>query len=1113
VNAPQPTNLVFHDRGTFEARSFWQRLLFPPPPRSGLRADFRSTGSARLSVEEIELTAATREHLLRITRDSELLVQAVLSAAVAVVLSRYNDLPAAVLGCSAGEGKGKALLPVVLTVDATQSFKALLLRARQSILDARAHGDYPWRTLLSADEAPAAASPWSVAVACEPPDGADLADLDAMIVAEVAGGQRRIRILHDANRFAAATVAQFGRHVAAFVAQALAAIDREIAALPLMDARERERVLVEWNDTAKPLPETATFNHLFQQQLARHPEREALVAGAGRWTYAEVDRATERLARHLRARGCGPGDIVGVCLPASALRIIALLAILRAGAAFLPLDPDYPVDRLTFMVGDADVRLLLMSGDLRAELGDLGAARVADPAALIDEAIEETSGKAAGPDDPAYVIYTSGSTGQPKGAVIRHRGLVNLILEQIRLFRVEPASRVLQFASFSFDAAVSEIGMALCCGGALYVSEREEMLPGKPLATMLHELEISHVTLPPSSLSAMPDVVLPHLRTLIVAGEPCPAALVDRWAPGRLFINGYGPTECTVGVTFATCEAGVARPPIGQLIANTRAYVLAASGEPQPIGVPGELHIGGVGLAQGYLKRPELTAAKFVRDPFSDDPRARLYRTGDLVRWLPDGSLDFVGRIDDQVKLRGYRIEPSEIESAIAAHAGVREASVVVRPDRRGEPQLVAFVVAREAADTPDLGELRQHVGARLPQHMIPQAFVFLDALPQTPNLKVDRMALARLTIEEATPTAGVMPRDSVELALQRIWESALERSPIGVTDNFFELGGYSMLAVRLMAEIEEQLGRRLHVNILFAAPTIEGLAVALREGAEPHPWTPVVSLRAAGRKPPLWIVHPAGGTTFCYGSLAVELGVDQPVHTLQAIGMEPGQQPLATVEEMASLYLAAMRRQQPAGPWLLAGWSFGGLVAHEIALRLEREGTPPAFVGLIDTFAPAILPTALRDLDDAQNLVNLFGKDIPLETDELRSLSAEAQLAHVLDLARRADLVPPDFDMDQAGRLLALYNANAAAVFSYRPAPLSGRVHLFRARTLPPGPAGAVAESAAELGWQAGGGVEVAWLEGDHQSILRPPAVAALARAIAAGIDEALSGKGPGRS
>jgi thioesterase domain-containing protein len=594
-----------------------------------------------------------------------------------------------------------------------------------------------------------------------------------------------------------------------------------------------------------------------------------------------------------------------------------------------------------------------------------------------------------------------------------------------------------------------------------------------------------------------------------------PRATFDRvqavFQPPRI-INGYGPTECTVGVTFATCEAGVARPSIGHLIANTRAYVLGASGEPQPVGVPGELHIGGVGLAQGYLKRPELTAAKFVRDPFSDDPAARLYRTGDLVRWLPDGSLDFVGRIDDQVKLRGYRIEPSEIESAIATHAGVREASVIVRPDRRGEPQLVAFVVAREAAARPEIADLRQHVGARLPQHMIPQAFVFLDTLPQTPNLKVDRLALARLTIEEATPTAGVMPRDAVELALQRIWESALERTPIGVTDNFFELGGYSMLAVRLMAEIEEQLGRRLHVNTLFAAPTIEGLAVALREGAEPQPWTPVVSLRDAGRKPPLWIVHPAGGTTFCYGSLAVELGADQPVHTLQAIGMEPGQQPLATVEEMASLYLAGMRRRQPTGPWLLAGWSFGGLVAHEIALRLERDGTPAAFVGLIDTFAPAILPTALRDLDDAQNLVNLFGKDIPLETEALRSLSPEAQLAHVLDLARRADLVPPDFDIDQASRLLALYNANAAAVFSYRPGPLAGRVHLFRARTLPPGPAGAVAESAAELGWQAGGGVEVAWLEGDHQSILRPPGVAALAREIAAGIDAALAGKGPAR-
>lgn len=1110
----QPANLVFHDRGTFESRSFWQRLLFPAPPRSGLRPDFRSEKKALLSVQNIDLTAEARDNLLRITRDSELLIQAVLAAAAAVVLSRYNDLPAAVLGCSAGEGSGKTLLPVVLTVEPSQSFRTLLLRARQSILDARTHRDYPWRTLVSTGEAPSASAPWSVGVLCETPDSADLDDIDAVIVAELSGGHRRIRIVHDARRFAAPTIAQFGSHIANFLTAALANVDREVDKTSLMDGQERARVLFEWNETGKPLPGTPTFNHLFAQQVARHPGRDALVAGSESWTYDEVDRATERLARRLQSRGCGPGDVVGLCLPASPMRIIALLSVLRAGAAFLPLDPDYPVERLAFMVKDADVRLLLMSRDLQAALGGLGEVIVADPASLIEEVVDESlPHRMAGPDDPAYVIYTSGSTGQPKGVVIGHRGLVNLLVEQIRLFCVEPTNRVLQFASFSFDAAVSEIGMALCSGAALQVAEREDMLPGEPLAGLLQERRISHVTLPPSSLAAMPDVRLPLLRTLIVAGEACPAALVDRWAPGRLFINGYGPTECTVGATFATCESGVARPPIGRLIANTRAYVLSQTGEPQPIGVPGELYLGGVGLALGYLKRPELTAAKFVRDPFSGGPGALLYRTGDLVRWMPDGSLDFVGRIDDQVKLRGYRIEPSEIESAIATHPGVREASVMVRPDGRGEQRLVAFVVARNAATKPDLGDLRQHVGARLPKHMIPQAFVFLDTLPQTPNLKIDRTALARMAINEAQPTAAVMPRDSVELALRKIWERTLGRSPIGVTDNFFELGGYSMLAVRLMAEIEEHLGRRLHVNTLFAAPTIEGLAVALRKEVDAQPWTPIVPLREVGTKPPLWIVHPAGGTTFCYGALALELGDSQPVYTLQAIGMEPGQQPLATVGEMASLYLAAMRRQQTTAPWLLAGWSFGGLVAHEIALRLERAGTPAAFLGLIDTFSPTILPAALRDLDDAQQLVNLFGKDLPLVTDELRSLAPEAQLAHVVELARGANLVPPDFDIDQAGRLLALYKTNATAVFSYRPEPISARVHLFRARTLPPGPAGEVAASATDLGWQAKSGVEVSWLEGDHQSILRSPGAAALAREMAAKIDAALSGRTVARS
>lgn len=1103
MSTAAPESLVFHDRITIESRSFWQRLLRPPLLRSGLRPDFQASQPIVPASVCVDLAPETRERLTRVTQGSELLRSAVLAAALMVVLSRYNDSPQVMVGC--GTEKAKGLLPLGAAVDPDRSFKQMLLEIRQAIIDGRKYGDYPWRSVLEAQGVLAPPTPWAIGVASTAPDTAELEDIDAMVVAS-AEQQRPVEIAYDATRFLAATIEQFGRHFGVVLTHALADVNAAVGAIPLMDQSERYLTVVEWNQTAKPLPDWPTFDRLFRQQVEAHGEREALAGLGKRLTYAELDRAVTHLAAHLRARGGGRGSVVGICLRPGTLRIVALLAVLRAGAAFLPLDPDYPSDRLRFMMEDARIGLLLKEQNVQAELADLPGT-VVDPASLMEEPAPTFADHIeASPDDPAYVIYTSGSTGRPKGAVLAHRGLVNLVLEQIWLFQVRPDSRVLQFASFSFDAAVSEIGMALCSGAALIVADREEMLPGNPLAELLQNLAISHVTLPPSSLSAMPRVSLPLLRTLVVAGEPCQAGLVERWAPDRLFINGYGPTECTVGVSFAKCEAGVARPSIGKLISNVRGYVLSVDGQPQPIGVPGELHIGGLGVALGYLNRPELTAEKFVRDPFSDDPSLRLYRTGDLVRWLPDGSLDFLGRIDDQVKLRGYRIEPGEIESAIAAHTGVREVCVVVRTDRRGEQQLVAFVVRDNTADGPAPSDLRHHVSNRLPGHMIPQAFVFLDALPQTPNLKVDRAALERLPTEDLAPASrGTMPRDPIEFALQKIWESTLGRSPIGITDNFFELGGYSMLAVRLMAAIEAQLGSRLHVNALFASPTIEGLAVALRTENQPSPLGPVVALSEAGSKPALWIVHPAGGTVFCYAPLVAALGEDQPVYGLQSFGIDAGQRPLENVEAMASAYLSAIRKQKKDGPWLLAGWSFGGLVAHEMAQMLERQGTPAAFVGLIDTFAPAILPTALRDLDDAQNLVNLFGADISLDVAHLRALPAESQLAEVLSAARAADLVAPDFDLENVARLVAVYTANAKAVFDYRPGQLSGRLHLFRAKTFPPGPAGDVAREAPALGWEAKGGVEVSWYDGDHQAILRLPVVAELARAIATRIDTVL--------
>jgi amino acid adenylation domain-containing protein len=1101
--------LVFHDRGMVEARGFWQRMLDPLPPRLGIPPDFCRPGAgATAAVQTFPLTPALIAELARITRNSALLTQAVVAAAAAVVIGRYHAVPAVLLGCPAGDADA-SLLPVILAPDPAMSFKAFLLAVRKTLVEARAQQHFPWERLIDADAAP----PFAVAVSAGTP-APPLDALDLSIAADELLSAGRLRLAYDENRFAAATIDQAGRHLVHVIASALAALDRPLADIAMMDEAERRRVLVEWQGAPVEPGTPATLDDLFRQQVRLAPGRWAVAAEGEGLDYAALDGAADALAHALRQAGAGRGCIVGICLPAEASRIAAVLGAIRAGAAFLPLDPDYPPERLAFMAEDTGIAAVVTTPALRARVPVPGLAMV-DPAAV---APAEPLPCMTTPADPAYVIYTSGSTGRPKGVVIAHRGLANLITEQIRLFAVTPLSRVLQFASFSFDAAISEIGMALAAGATLALAPREAMIPGPPLAEFLRARAITHVTLPPSSLAAMPEVALPDLATLVVAGEACPAALADRWAPNRRFINGYGPTEYTVGASFAACPPGLARLPIGRPIAGTRAYVLAADGAhapaPQPVGVPGELYLGGVGLALGYLGRPALTAERFIPDHLSGEAGARLYRTGDRVRWRGDGELDFLGRIDDQIKLRGYRIEPGEIEAALAAHPQVGEAAVVLRDDGRGEDQLVAFVTARDGETAAEPQALRRHLEQTLPPHMLPQAFVRLERLPQTPNRKIDRAALRQLRSEETRVLTGLPPRDSIELTLLRIWKKILGRSDIGVTDNFFELGGHSMLAVRLMAAIEEATGCRLEVNTLFAAPNVEGLAAALRRNPGPRAWSPVVPLNAGGSRPPLWLVHPAGGGVLCYGALTAALGAEQPVFGLQQPGSASGQgaptQTPDSVEALAAYYLEALRQHEGAGPKLsepklIAGWSFGGLVAQAMAQALAAAGTPARFVGLIDTFAPTILPTVLRDLDDAQHLVNLFGADLPLSVEGLRLLAPDARLAHVLELAQARALVPPDFGRDEARRLLDLYRYNAAAVFTCRPKPLAGRLTLIRARTPPRGPAGDAATHPT-LGWEATAGVDVIWIAGDHQAIMRPPGVTDLAAALTRAIDAALA-------
>jgi amino acid adenylation domain-containing protein len=611
-------------------------------------------------------------------------------------------------------------------------------------------------------------------------------------------------------------------------------------ALEVLPEDERRRQLDEFNPARTEYPGDRLLHELFEEQVERRPAATALVYEDRQLSYDELNRRANRVAHYLRGLGIGPDTVVALALPRSPELIIALLAVLKAGAAYLPVDLGYPADRVAYMFDDARPAATLTLRELADQLPDATGPRILldDPGPYATAPAGNPAGVATA-DDLAYVIYTSGSTGRPKGTLLTHRGLSNVAEAQQRILDLDDAPRVLQFASISFDAATFEIVMAWRNGGILCMGSSDGLMPGRPLADLLNRHQVSAVTLTPSALAALPDGEFPHLRTICVAGEACPAELVDRWAPGRRFFNLYGPTETTIWATWHRCEQKRGRPPIGRPIPNVRAYVLDAHRRLVPVGAVGELYLGGVGIARGYLRQPELTAGRFVVDPFAGaDTDARVYRTGDQARWRADGTLEFLGRDDHQVKIRGFRVELGEIEAQIAADPLVHEVVVIAREDLPGDRRLVAYVVptrAEQPAPAPDgaaaglAAHLRAALEATVPNYMVPGDIVVLDALPQTPNGKVDRNALPAPDLS-ARAGRGEAPQGPAEELIAAASLDILQLERIGRDDDFFGLGGHSLLATQLTARLREIFDVDLPLREFFDSPTVAGIARLLAE-------------------------------------------------------------------------------------------------------------------------------------------------------------------------------------------------------------------------------------------------------------------------------------------
>ncbi|MFC9930075.1 non-ribosomal peptide synthase/polyketide synthase [Streptomyces sp. NPDC127190] len=842
--------------GDDEHLAYWKEHLAGTAPldlpTDRPRPPVRTTAGA---TTRVVVPARTARRLTRLARDRGTTLFTTLVAAAQAYLARLSgaeDIAVGTVTSGRDRAETQALIgffvnTLVLrsTARTGQSFSDFLTTVRRTVLDAFAHQDVPFERVVDEvqpvrDTSRSPLFQVMVVLQNTPASGLDLPGLDVTDVppeseqaafdltfefAEAGSGALHGLLTYNTDLFDAATAERMAGQLATLLGAVAEDPDRPLGALPLTTDTELKGLLDQGRGTFRPVPQ-ATLPALFERQAARTPDAVALADGDRELTYAEVDRAANRLAHRLIRDGAGPEQVVALALPRSAATVVAQLAVAKTGGAFLPVDPDYPPQRREFMLRDAGARLVV---------GDPAEVWAADGPETAPTDADRTAPLT--PDHPAYVIYTSGSTGTPKGVTVTHRGLASFAAAAADRYAAGPGDRVLQFASPSFDASVLELCISLLSGATLVTGE-EGPLVGERLAEVLAGRRISHTLIPPAALATVPPetaAALPDLRTLIVGAEACPADLVATWAPGRRVINSYGPTEATVVATWTgPLTPGTGAPPIGRPAGHTRVLVLDTALRPVPPGVTGELYVAGPGLARGYLGRPGLTAQRFVADPFGA-PGERMYRTGDLVRWTADGRLRFAGRADDQVKLRGFRIEPGEIEGALRRSPQVRDAAVAVREGAaEGAPaRLVAYVVPTGPAGGPlPVDELRLHLAGLLPPHMVPSLFVPLDRLPLTPNGKLDRRALPAPGPAQAGDTPRTAPRTDTERRIARIWADVLGIEEVGADDNFFALGGDSILTMQVVSRLRRD-GLHVATRDLFTHQTVAELATVVRSAPE----------------------------------------------------------------------------------------------------------------------------------------------------------------------------------------------------------------------------------------------------------------------------------------
>ncbi len=1132
---------------------YWQQQLRGPLPVLDIPRDrprpalmsFRG-GSHRHALGT-ELSQRIRD----CARHSNVTPSTLMLTAYTVLLhrcSRQTDIlvgtPAAHRNISGSEWMvGDFSNPIVVRsqIDPAATFTQLLKQVQTTFIDAIRHQDYPFPLLVEklnpvrdASHSPICQAMFlwhkpneqrlseilgrhdSILASVLPMSGQRGATYDLMLsVADIPDGLV-CSWSFNSDLFDASTIQRLGQQLECLLQDAIPAThadshEKPLHALNLLDTATRVMLLHDWNQTQRDYDFMYDLISRIEAQAVQHPDAIAVHTSTNKITYGALLQRANIVAHQLHEHGARPGQLIAIALPRDIDMVVALLAVLRVRCAYVPVDPDYPPARVAYMIEHSRALMVISVSTLRDQLG------VAEERLLCldteqPDAVEIPSPFTSDlcakpqPDDLAYVIYTSGSTGTPKGVRIQHRALLNLLLHFQDELQLRPQQRWLAVTSMSFDIAALEIFLPLLSGACIVLANRQETMDGNWLATCLNEQAIDIMQATPATwqmlTGAWHNTPPTHPLTALCGGEALSATLANALLPRvTKLLNVYGPTETTIWSLTHNVEPGSTVPaPIGRPLANTSRYILDEHLQPTPIGVPGELYIGGIGVSSGYLHRDDLTAERFIANPFqaeSANHHPVIYKTGDLVRYLADSTVEYIGRLDHQVKVRGFRIELAEVEAALRSHAVVQDAVAIVRaPAGQDTALLAAYIIAHDASV--DVRSLRRALNLQLPQYMIPSVITVLPEFPLTPNGKIDRNALPEPDYTPAHSNQYIPARDLIEHQLVQIWENVLDTRPLSVTDNFFDMGGHSLLAMKLMVQVQQTFKQAPPLSVLFQAPTVETFANVIRLSASSSNRTsnPVLCIKPGNADViPLILVHPVGGSVFCYHELANLMPDSQPVYGLQLPLDENGNPLIADVSEMGARYSAALLAQFGDRPIMLGGWSLGGIIAFDIALRLEKENRPPLHLFIIDSAAPD-MKEQIDELHEIAVMI-ILAKELgvlveQIDLPRLLNVTVGDGLAYIRELCIGYNLLPDTYRIEDLHDRFQLIRSNQSAQKNYQcpSQPYHGRTTILRAQGQP-----ADRPDKIYLGWRSHcqncNAVEI---DGDHFTLIRPPFVHSLA-------------------